>query len=169
MINITSKSRYALKIMVDLAAHEQSGKQQRLDIAERQGIPPDYIDQILSRLRQSELVTSIRGRNGGFILGRPASEISVWDIFSAAEDTLYPVQCIESSNCLGGYLCSTRDIWLDLFSDLRKNLQKKTLAQLATLWKKPEDLAMMTGFETLCECKAPIKSGLEARLNEARR
>jgi Rrf2 family protein len=165
MINITSKGRYALKIMIDLALHVEDGKQQRLEIAERQGIPPDYIDQILSRLRASQLIESIRGRYGGFLLDKEPSEISAWDIFAAAEDTLYPVRCMESTGCGCDQSCSTKDIWGDLFSDLEMNLRKKSLTHLVDVWKRSEDKTLVgEGFPTLNrgqkivrECKAPIK------------
>jgi Rrf2 family protein len=75
-VNITAKSRYALKIMMDLAVQEDHGHQQRHNIAQRQNIPLDFMDQITSRLRAAGLVASIRGRSGGFQLSKLTTEIS---------------------------------------------------------------------------------------------
>ena len=85
-MNVTSKSRYALKFMIELASGEEL--RSRSDISRRQGIPIDYMDQILSRLRASGLVKTTRGRSGGVSLNKDASEITSWEIFDAVEEGL---------------------------------------------------------------------------------
>ncbi len=99
-MNVTAKSRYGLKLMMDLADHEESGHQQRHSIAERQSIPLDFMDQIVARLKQAGLIDSIRGRSGGVQLKKKATEISLWDILIAVEDSLYPVKCLEHDSTL---------------------------------------------------------------------
>lgn len=156
-MNLTSKSRYALKVMVDLALHLDQPKQQRQDIVKRQGIPADYIDQILARLRKADLVESIRGRNGGFTLKKSPEDITAWDIFQAAEDSIYSVQCLDNSGlCHFDESCPTKTIWTDIYDNISSGLSKKSLAYMATIWKDnasgEEEAPPITK-----ECKGPSK------------
>jgi Rrf2 family iron-sulfur cluster assembly transcriptional regulator len=121
-MNITSKSRYALKIMMDLA-ESSADRVQRHDIAGRQGIPPDYMDHILSRLRDAGLILSIRGRGGGYRLAKPADEISMLEIFVAVEDAFEPVQCLEGGvGCMVSHICSSKDVWTEISNAIRQSL-----------------------------------------------
>jgi len=88
-MNITAKTRFALKALMDIAYHHGVGPVQRRHIALRQGIPTDYMDQILMRLRNSGLIQSLRGREGGYHLALEADEISVWDVVMSVEDEPY--------------------------------------------------------------------------------
>jgi Rrf2 family protein len=132
---ITSKSRYALKVMMDLAMHQEKDLEQRHDIAARQGIPLDYLDQILLRLRAGGLIESVRGRSGGFKLIIAPKDITVWDILNASEESLYPVQCLteftnQSEACVASDLCSTRGPWEEIISSVRQRLTEISLASL---------------------------------------
>ncbi len=135
-MHITSKSRYALKILLDLAEHYDQGQQRRSSIAERQSVPLDFMDQILIRLRQAGFVTSKRGPRGGVALGKDPQTISLWDIFSQVEDGLYPVACMEKHDCLLDNKCISQDAWTQVFDIIKKELSKKTLADLVTSWKE---------------------------------
>jgi Rrf2 family protein len=160
-MNITSKSRYALKIMIDLALNDGNGLQQRQNIAKRQGIPSDYIDHILARLRDHDLITSVRGRSGGFVLGRPSEEISAWDIFKAVEETVYPVQCLDESGCLHQDLCLSKPVWDDIFSGIENQLKEKSLKHLVRLARhsKGDDLIPMIQEPVgTIECRSPKKA-----------
>lgn len=110
-MNITSKSRYALKIMMDLAQHE-GHLVHRADVAQRQGVPLDYMDQILSRLRDGSLIESTRGRGGGYKLALQPDQISVLEIFSSVEDVFEPVQCLDGgAGCMAQQVCQSKDAW----------------------------------------------------------
>lgn len=158
---ITSKSRYALKVMMDLATHQEKNLEQRHDIASRQGIPLDYLDQILLRLRAGGLIESVRGRAGGFKLVIEPKNISVWDILDASEDSLYPVQCLSDDSathgdsCLGSGLCTTRGPWEEIIGTVKQSLNGITL----------DDLARKYGIQQAdepqenVECRGPKKSG----------
>src|SRR3989338_4083143 len=134
-LNITAKSRYALKIMMDLAVQEDQGHQQRHNIAQRQNIPLDFMDQITSRLRAAGLVSSIRGRSGGFQLSKATTAISLCDIFQAVEDSLYPVKCLEHEKCEFEQSCISIDVWDEVFTVLRNALSQKTLADSVGKWR----------------------------------
>ncbi len=134
-MNITAKSRYALKIMMDLAANEESGHQQRHNIAMRQGISLDFMDQVTARLRSAGLVESIRGRSGGVQLGKPTTEISLWEIFIAVEDNLYPVKCLDHELCDLEDQCISVDAWNEVFSSFKQVLVRQSLHELVVKWK----------------------------------
>ncbi len=121
--------------MMDLAEQEENGHQQRHNIAQRQHIPLDFMDQITSRLRAAGLVHSIRGRSGGFELAKPTNDISLWDIFQAVEDSLYPVKCLEDEMCDLEASCISFGIWEEVFTVMRQALKEKTLAQSVRKWR----------------------------------
>ena len=130
-MNITSKSRYALKIMLDLSQCAPNEHTHRTGVAERQGIPLDYMDHILSRLRERQLIASIRGRGGGYRLARPPAQIDVWQIFSAVEDGFKPVQCLDSShNCQVEAFCSSKDAWSQIAESIYSSLSGISLGNL---------------------------------------
>jgi len=114
--------------MMDLAVQEEQGHQQRHNIAQRQSIPLDFMDQITSRLRAAGLVSSIRGRSGGFQLSKTSKDISLWDIFEAVEDSLYPVKCLEHEKCEFEQSCISVDVWNEVFTIMRNAMSQKTLA-----------------------------------------
>lgn len=158
-MNITSKSRYALKIMMDLA-EATIPITHRADIAQRQGIPLDYMDQILARLREGGLIESTRGRGGGYGLARSALQISVLEIFTVVEDAFEPVQCLEGGKgCLAEHVCSSKDAWGVISSAIRHTLSGIILADIAA-HKMP--LPVEIGIQ---ECRAPRRrSGAEKTL-----
>lgn len=156
-MNVTSKSRYALKIMMDLADHGGEGLVHRGDIARRQGIPLDYMDQILVRLREGGLIDSTRGRSGGYRLAKPASEVSVLEIFSAAEDAFQPVQCLEGgTSCVAEHVCSSKDAWSVISGAIRGSLSGIILTDLVARGAgKGLTLPGIPASATPQECRAP--------------
>ena len=136
-MNITSKSRYALKIMLDLSQCAPNEHTHRTGVAERQGIPLDYMDHILSRLRERQLIDSIRGRGGGYRLARPSAQIDVWQIFSAVEDGFKPVQCLDSHHhCQVEAFCSSKDAWSQIAESIYSSLSGISLASLVSKAKR---------------------------------
>lgn len=157
-MNFTAKSRYALKIMMDLADSKLVGRQQRNKIAMRQGISVDFMDHIMARLRNKELIESTRGRFGGFELKKSAEEISLWDIFDAVEDNIYPVQCIEDHDaCKFEASCISYDAWSDVFYSIKKELASKTLASMVQKWQQKKVHLKLNNIPANQECKAPSK------------
>jgi Rrf2 family protein len=135
-MNLTSKSRYALKIMMDLAHYGAiQPLVRRNDIAIRQGIPTDYLDQIMIKLRSGNLVESVRGRSGGYRLARDPLQITMWDVFSTVEGSMIPVECIGSGHaCDFEASCSSKDAWNTIFSAVKVSLGSITLSRLASDW-----------------------------------
>ena len=135
-MNLTSKSRYALKIMLDLAANFEKKLVKRHEIVERQGIPAHYMDQIMVKLRKGGLVTSIRGRIGGYRIARDPRQISVWDVFQSVEDAIYPALCVdERAECAHEGSCSASEPWRQIFYSVRKALEQKYLADFKEIFE----------------------------------
>jgi Rrf2 family iron-sulfur cluster assembly transcriptional regulator len=165
-MNITSKSRYALKIMMDLAdaAEAADGLTHRSEIAARQGIPLDYMDHVLSRLREAGLIASTRGRSGGYRLARSRDEISVLQIFMAVEDAFQPVQCLDhTGNCRAEGSCSTRGAWSAIAGAISASLAKIALADLAKAQHDEGVLAVAATGVGIPECRAPRRRGEGAK------
>lgn len=146
-MNITAKTRYGLKALMDIAYHHRVGPVQRRHIAVRQGIPTDYMDQILMRLRNKGLIHSLRGREGGYHLALEPEEISVWDIVEAVEDAPYSVDR-ETSDPLCAYAteCITEPAWETVFGTLKKQLKKFSLS---TLLEEAEERILERGFDPI--------------------
>lgn len=150
-MNLTSRSRYALKIMLDLAKYRDEPLVRRQDIVHRQGVPAKYLDQILVRLRKAHLVDSIRGRTGGYRIAQDIADISLWDIFRAVEAGIYPVECVdEHEDCMYSSSCVTSGPWQLIFNTLKDQLQGMTLGDLEKEYAVEEKMCPMAGIR---ECK----------------
>jgi Rrf2 family protein len=157
---ITSRGRYALKVMIDLSSTTQNPKQRRQDISERQSIPSDYMDHILASLRESGLIESVRGRNGGLQLARPANEISVWDIFHAAEQSMAPVACLEEGDgCMTSNACSTKGAWSEIYEAMKATFSSFDLATLTAKYGNNVHnfVEVVEGVTAPKECRGPRK------------
>lgn len=113
-MKLTSKGRYAVTAMLDVALHSQKGPVPLADISERQEISLSYLEQLFSRLRRENLVTSIRGPGGGYALGREAAAISVGEVIKAVDETVDATRCHGQADCQGGQRCLTHNLWENL-------------------------------------------------------
>ena len=114
-MKISTRGRYALEAVLDLAIHADKGHVRLGDIAKRRGISENYLEQIFIDLRKNRIITSFRGAKGGYQLARDASNISCGDIIRAAEKKTSPVMCVAEGNqkqeCERYDLCPTRALW----------------------------------------------------------
>ena len=131
-MNITSKGRYALRVMLDLASHTEDGFISLKTIADRQGISMKYLEAIVASLARAELVESKRGKAGGYRLGKKPEEVTVADVVRAAEGGISPVACPEcdGSSCSRSGRCLTVDLWKHLDDMIERYLSAVTLADL---------------------------------------
>lgn len=136
---ISTKGRYALRVMVDLAQHEQDGYISLKDVAERQHISMKYLEMIVGCLNKAGLVLSLRGKNGGYRLAKAAAECSVADVIRATEGSLTPVKCpaCEGSGCEQSDSCYTRPVWQELDRIVEEYLSGITVADLIQDGVKP--------------------------------
>ena len=113
-MKLTSKGRYAVTAILDLAFHEQSGPVSLSHISRRQAISLSYLEQLFTRLRKHELVKSTRGPGGGYSLNRPAQAIAVADVIAAVDEMIDRTRGSGAGNCHDGQQCLTHDLWDDL-------------------------------------------------------
>jgi Rrf2 family transcriptional regulator, iron-sulfur cluster assembly transcription factor len=129
-MKLTTKGRYAVTAMLDLALHQGQGPINLSDISSRQGISLSYLEQLFSRLRKQGLVSSSRGPGGGYALGREAAEISVSDVIRAVDETVDATRCHGQKNCHGEDRCLTHDLWEELSQQITGFLSGISLASL---------------------------------------
>lgn len=126
-MRLTTKGRFAVTAMIDLAMNARHGAVKLSAISERQSISLSYLEQLFSKLRRAQLVESLRGPGGGYILAAPASQINIAQIIAAAEDTLDATQCKSKANCHHGTPCLTHDLWENLNKTINEYLSGVTL------------------------------------------
>ncbi len=130
---ISTKGRYALRVMIDLAEHEDKGTIPLKDIAARQEISKKYLEIIVKDLVSGGLVTSISGRSGGYRLCRKPEDYTVGEIIERMEGTLAPVACLEcnAKECPRTSICKTLPMWKEYNDMIRDFFYSRTLADLA--------------------------------------
>ena len=129
---VSTKGRYALRVMIDLAEHDDGRFIPLKEIAARQGISEKYLESIISTLSKGGLVEGVRGKGGGYRLTRPPEDYSVGEILRLAEGSLAPVACLDcgSDPCARAGSCRTRPLWERLDALICGYLDQVTLADL---------------------------------------
>lgn len=129
-MRLTTKGRFAVTAMLDLAMHGQGAPVTLAGISERQKISLSYLEQLFGKLRRRALVESVRGPGGGYHLARDASLVTVADIVRAVEEPLDSTQCGGRENCRGDQRCMTHELWEELNTTVYGFLASVSLAQL---------------------------------------
>jgi Rrf2 family iron-sulfur cluster assembly transcriptional regulator len=129
-MKLTSKGRYAVTAMLDVALHSEKGPVPLADISERQEISLSYLEQLFAKLRKQELVTSIRGPGGGYRLGRAAESIAIGEVIAAVNESIDATKCNGKADCHGGEKCLTHNLWQDLSDRISKFLDSITIGEL---------------------------------------
>jgi Rrf2 family iron-sulfur cluster assembly transcriptional regulator len=129
-MRLTTKGRYAVTAMLDLALHSEQGPVSLADISARQGISLSYLEQLFAKLRRFELVKSVRGPGGGYCLGVEMMSISVAQVVDAVSESLDATRCEGKGNCQDGQVCLTHHLWEDLSSQIHQFLSDISLADL---------------------------------------
>ena len=129
-MRLTTKGRYAVTAMLDLALHCESGPVSLSDISARQGISLSYLEQLFSKLRRKALVSSIRGPGGGYVLGDMQRDASIASIIDAVDESIDSTKCQQKGDCQQGQKCLTHHLWSDLSDQIHSFLDDITLEQL---------------------------------------
>jgi Rrf2 family protein len=133
-MRITTWAEYGLIVSLHLARHGGVRPRAAREIAEREGLPPDYVEQILLKLRRAGLVKSIRGAKGGYFLARPPERLTVRDVIDAAESRTFEVNCevypINAQRCRSTHGCPIRPLWHALQRHIDEFLEGVSLADL---------------------------------------
>ena len=130
-MKLSTKGRYGLRALIDLALYSENETVSIQSIARRQNISDSYLEQLMRKLRSAGLIVSVRGAQGGYKLARPANEISVGDVLRALEGSLEAVSCGgEDNSCQGADLCVTKFVWERINSSIRDTVDSIKLSQL---------------------------------------
>ncbi len=145
-MKLSTKGRYAVTAMMDLAIHDHEGPVTLADISNCQGISLSYLEQLFSKLRKFGLVEGVRGPGGGYRLGKPASHISIAQIIVAVDENIDATRCHGNEDCHSGDKCLTHELWSDLSDKLYSFLDDLTLASFIN---RPEVRAVSRRQDTL--------------------
>ncbi|WFR55034.1 RrF2 family transcriptional regulator [Anaerocolumna sp. AGMB13025] len=133
-MKLSTKGRYGLRAVLDLAMNGKKEAVALSGIAERQDISISYLEQLIAKLKKAGIVNSIRGAQGGYILAKKPEEISVGDILRALEGDLNPVDCAEilgkGTSCTGADLCVTKYVWMRISDSINNTVDTMLLSEL---------------------------------------
>ncbi len=129
-MKLTTKGRYAVTAMLDLALHAQESPVPLADISQRQGISLSYLEQLFAKLRKKGLVDSARGPGGGYRLSRVAAEIAVAEVITAINEHVDARRCGGLANCQNDQICLTHELWEDLSNQIFNFLNNISLGDL---------------------------------------
>lgn len=129
-MRLTTKGRFAVTAMLDIALYEAEKPVTLAGISERQSISLSYLEQLFSRLRKQGLVSSVRGPGGGYRIAKPHQDISVSDIITAVDEQVDATQCGGHENCREDGRCMTHDLWASLNDKILEYLSGVSLAEL---------------------------------------
>ncbi|TNH08557.1 Fe-S cluster assembly transcriptional regulator IscR [Testudinibacter sp. TR-2022] len=133
-MKLTSKGRYAVTAMLDIALHSQRGEIEMpitlAEISDRQQISLSYLEQLFAKLRRYGLVKSVRGPGGGYLLGMPIDKIAIGMIIAAVNENITATKCKGKGNCQGGITCLTHSLWAQLSEEIEDFLNGITIADL---------------------------------------
>ena len=126
-MKLTTKGRYAIVAMIDIALFQKKTPISLSEISKRQDISLSYLEQLFSKLKTKSLVKSVRGPGGGYKLDREASEITLFEIITAVDENLDQTQCGGAMNCNNNKPCLTHYIWTDLTKKINEHMKSITL------------------------------------------
>ncbi|HIV40203.1 MAG TPA: Rrf2 family transcriptional regulator [Candidatus Blautia stercorigallinarum] len=131
-MKLSTKGRYGLRALIDLAQYGEQEAVSIQSISARQQISDSYLEQLVRKLKKAGLVTSVRGAQGGYRLARPAEEISVGDVLRALEGSIEAVSCQEGENpsCVGKDLCVARFVWQKVNKSIQETVDSIMISQL---------------------------------------
>ena len=141
-MRLTTKGRYAVTAMLDLALHNKQRPVSLADISQRQAISLSYLEQLFSKLRASGLVKSIRGPGGGYLLNKLTSDLNLLDIITAVDEKIDQTQCGGAMNCINDKPCLTHFIWTDLNNKINDYMREITLSDI-TLRKDVQSIIFL--------------------------
>ena len=129
-MRLTTKGRYAVTAMLDLALHSRTNPVTLTDIAARQTKSLSYLEQLFARLRRADMVKGVRGPGGGYTLSREANNINIADIIAAVDEPIDVTKCGGEANCQNEKACLTHDLWMGLSAQIKEYLKSITLGDL---------------------------------------
>jgi Rrf2 family transcriptional regulator, iron-sulfur cluster assembly transcription factor len=155
-MRLTTKGRFAVTAMIDVAMYGSRGPVTLAAVSERQRISLSYLEQLFGKLRRHGLVDSVRGPGGGYNLSRPSDAVTVADVILAVDEPIDATQCGGRENCRDDRRCMTHDLWAGLNDHIFTYLHGVTLAQLVAQ-QKPSDVAVLQDHRQTQVVAGPAK------------
>ncbi len=157
-MRLTTKGRFAVTAMIDLALRGEDGPVALASVSDRQKISLSYLEQLFGKLRRYKLVDSVRGPGGGYCIARPLDQVTVADIIRAVDEQLDATQCGGRENCHDEHRCMTHDLWSTLNSKMYDYLSSVSLAELVNRQKLKLAGQGLTVLEDKRSPGAPVRS-----------
>lgn len=148
-MRLTTKGRYAVTAMVELALHQDKGRISLAEIAERHGISQSYLEQLFAALRRRGLVDGTRGPGGGYRLARRRTEISVADVIDAVDESVDATRCGGKRNCKGEQGCITHNLWAELSDQIRHHLANVSLENVVDKAETPDEVRILKKWPSM--------------------
>ncbi len=140
-MKLSTRTRYAVRAMIELAQNETSKPLQLKIIAERQDISVKYLEQLMAVLRSAGLIRSVRGSKGGYVLSKAANQVRLSDILHCLEGSVTTVECVEDSqSCVRAAECAARQVWVKVQRAIEEVLQSITLQDVVNMTKDAKQL-----------------------------
>lgn len=132
-MRISTKGRYAIRVLIDMAQYGESDFHPLHELAARQGLSEKYLEAILGTLVKNQVLEGARGKGGGYKLAKPTKELTAWDVLSVIETSMSPVECVENDKdgCDRADICPTLPMWKDLAKIIKDYFSGITVEQLA--------------------------------------
>ena len=140
-MRLTTKGRFAVTAMIDLALRGEDGPVALAGVSERQRISLSYLEQLFGKLRRHKLVDSVRGPGGGYCISRPLDQVAVADIIRAVDEQLDATQCGGNENCQDEHRCMTHELWSTLNAKMYEYLASVSLADLVARQRQKQGAA----------------------------
>lgn len=153
-MKLSTKGRYGLRALIDLAVHSEREAVSIASISARQQISESYLEQLIAKLKRAGIVSSTRGASGGYQLARPAGEISVGDVLRALEGSLEPVECPGLSGeggCTAAESCVTKYVWQRINDSINQTVDDIYLSQLIKESRKLQSQSQERPVERACK------------------
>jgi Rrf2 family iron-sulfur cluster assembly transcriptional regulator len=160
-MRLTTKGRYAVTAMLDLAIRHNNGPISLAEISERQGISLSYLEQLFTKLRRSGLVKSTRGPGGGYSLSRASDEITVAEVITAVDEKVDTTRCGGLGNCQDHEPCLTHDLWTDLSQQIYQFLSSISLGQLV----ERKGVQEVSARQGMAKDKQEVSADLETKVS----
>jgi Rrf2 family iron-sulfur cluster assembly transcriptional regulator len=156
-MRLTTKGRFAVTAMIDLAMRQHQGPVTLAGISQRQKISLSYLEQLFGKLRRHELVESTRGPGGGYTLARSAKDVTVADIIFAVDEPIDATQCGGKENCVEDGQCMTHELWSNLNKKIVEFLDSVTLAEMVDQQRSRETRQAPRQISVLREHRAALE------------
>lgn len=164
-MKLSSRGRYAVTAMLDLAFHSKNGPVPLAEISERQAISLSYLEQLFAQLRRTKLVASVRGPGGGYTLNKEPDELFVGEIIHAVNENIDATKCNGKSDCSGGEKCLTHSLWQNLSDRISHFLNQISLQELMQKRDVIEVVGRQSCFKSSIKVNERTQTNIDTKIS----